>query len=256
MWLLAASIFAALKLQTWLGARGRPAAPARRLGYLLAWPGLDADAFLAASPPPKAGGGEWLAAALKTLAGTALVAVASLALPSPPAAVWAWVGMSGLILALHCGLFHLLSCAWRAAGVAALPLMDSPLLAASLSEFWGRRWNRAFRDWGHRSIFGPLRKRLGARAALLGVFLASGLIHDLVISVPAGGGYGGPTLYFLIQAAGAFAERSRWGRRLGLASGAAGRAFTVAALLFPVGLLFHSTFIDIVAIPFLEALSP
>src|SRR3712207_8481667 len=42
----------------------------------------------------------------------------------------------------------------------------------------------------------------------------------------AGSGYGLPTIYFLIQAAGLFVERSVLGKRLGLARGLPGRAWT------------------------------
>ena len=46
MWLLAVTIYGALKLTSWLG-RGRGTAPAwKHALYLFAWPGMDADAFL------------------------------------------------------------------------------------------------------------------------------------------------------------------------------------------------------------------
>ena len=142
-----------------------------------------------------------------------------------------WVGMIGVVMILHFGSFHLLSCAWRRLGVQARPLMDAPLRSTSLSEFWGRRWNTAFRDLTHRFLFRPLRRALGARGAIFAGFLFSGFVHDAVISWPASGGYGGPTLFFLFQALGMMAERSRWGRRLGLGSGARGWCFTMGTLL-------------------------
>jgi alginate O-acetyltransferase complex protein AlgI len=132
--------------------------------------------------------------------------------------------------------------------------MQAPLLATSLSEFWGRRWNLAFRDLVHAYLFRPLAPRIGATYAMLAVFLASGIMHDLVITLPARGGWGGPTLYFLIQAAGALAERSRRGRRLGLGSGIVGRLFSGALLVLPLPLLFPAAFVERVVLPFLVAL--
>lgn len=89
---------------------------------------------------------------------------------------------------------------------------------------------------------------------MLLVFLISGLIHDLVISLPARGGYGLPTLYFLIQGTGLLIERTRVGRRLGLGGGWRGRIFTWLATVLPVGLLFHPPFIHQVILPMLRAI--
>ena len=94
--------------------------------------------------------------------------------------------------------------------------MRAPAVATSLSAFWGERWNRGFNELAHELIFHKTFRRLGVAWAMLLVFLASGLIHDLVISVPAGTWFGLPTAYFVLQGIGVLIERSRWGRRAGL----------------------------------------
>ena len=132
--------------------------------------------------------------------------------------------------------------------------MDRPLSSTNLSEFWGRRWNTAFRDLTHRFLFRPCALWFGPRWGILAGFLFSGAIHDLVISVPAQGGYGGPTAFFAIQGAGMVIERSRFSRRLGLGSGWAGRLFAAVVLIAPAGLLFHRPFVVGIIVPFMRAL--
>lgn len=271
MWSLAFSIYASLKLLTWLDA-GESAGHSwrRSLGYLLLWPGMDARAFFhgrrtVARPSLR----EWLFAALKLAAGCALiwgaVPLASAVFPSSGSAPggfeggWqplalGWLGMTGLVMTLHFGLFHLLSLSWRAAGVDARPIMQSPLLSASLTEFWGRRWNLAFRDLAHAYVFRPLAASAGSVAAMLAVFFVSGIVHDAVITLPAGGGWGGPTLYFLLQGTGVLMERSRGGRRIGLGRGTAGRVFAAAVLVLPLPLLFPAVFVERIALPTLAFL--
>jgi len=151
--------------------------------------------------------------------------------------------MTGLLLTLHCGLFHVLSIAWRFAGIDAKPIVRAPLLASSLTDFWGRRWNLAFRDLAHHYVFRPLASRLGIAGATMTVFLLSGIVHDLVISVPVNAGFGWPTIYFLLQGIALLAERSRLGQHLGLGRGWTGRAFAALVVLAPLGLLFHQAFV-------------
>lgn len=253
MWTLAAAIYAGCKWLTW-----HAASPAgtrcRQAAYLLAWPGLDATGFFDVRTRREAvPANEWIAGTIALVTGACLLfAIARLAAANLYAA--GWIGMVGLVLVLHFGSFHLLSCAWRAAGVRARPLMNRPLAATSLSDFWGRRWNTAFRDLTHRFLFQPLAARLGSRWGILAGFLFSGLVHDLVISVPARGGYGRPTVYFAIQGAGMLFERSGTARRIGLASGTRGWLFTMSVLVAPVALLFHPAFVVGVIVPFMRAI--
>src|SRR3954453_4582600 len=107
--------------------------------------------------------------------------------------------MAGFSCVVHFGLFDLMAAAWRRAGVPVEKLFVCPLAARSLADFWGNRWNRAFSGFSRDLLFLPTARRFGGRLATLAVFCFSGLVHELVISLLAGGGYGGPMLYFLPQ---------------------------------------------------------
>ena len=257
MWALSAAVFAACKWLTWRYTPVSRAPAWRHVAYLVAWPGLDAKAFLDPRPLPRERRptpGEWAFAGAKLAFGVALVWGIVPLVPADGPLLRGWVGMAGLIFLLHFGSFHLLSCAWRAAGVDAKPLMHWPVLAESASAFWGKRWNTAFRDLTHRFLFRPLAGRLGARAGVAAGFLFSGIVHDLVISLPAGGGYGWPTLYFTLQGLGLLVERSKFGKRLGLGNGWRGRMFTAVVVVGPVYGLFHPPFVREVVLPFLDAI--
>lgn len=256
MWLLAISIYSGLKLLTWFRCTA-PAPVWKQAAYLFAWPGMDADAFLDPSAQPVARPSlrEWAFAGAKTTAGLALLFVLAPSVLGRSPRLAAWLGAVGVVLVLHFGLFHLLSCLWRRVGVTATPIMNRPIGAKGLSEFWGRRWNLAFRDLAHRFVFRPLAPRFGASAALSAGFFASGLVHELVISLPAGAGWGGPTAYFVVQGAGVLAERSELGRRWRLRRAAAGRFFAAGVVLLPCPLLLHHPFMEGVMAPFVLSLA-
>jgi alginate O-acetyltransferase complex protein AlgI len=213
---------------------------------------MDAAAFLLPAPSARPPVSEWSSALGKTLLGAVVFLGLARRLPPEAAYIAGWVGMIGAVLMLHFGSFHLASCAWRAVGVDARPLMNWPLASVSLGEFWGWRWNTAFRDLTYRFLFRPLTRSFGPRRALLAGFLVSGLVHELVISIPAGGGYGGPTVFFLVQAAGIVTERSRFGRAIGLRNGARGWGFAMCLLTAPVGALFPAPFVLRIVVPFMH----
>jgi hypothetical protein len=257
MWAIAFALYAGCKWLTFGEARrsGVATTRTRAIGYLLAWPGMDASTFLRVTEhPAKPGAAEWLSSSGKTLFGVALVwIVARTAAPVSPL-LTGWAGMIGLIFFLHFGMFHLLSLAWRNAGVNAPPIMRSPVLARSLAEFWGRRWNTAFHELAHRFTFRPMRRVADTTFATLGVFLLSGLVHDLVISLPARGGFGLPTGYFFVQGLAMVGERTRLGRRIGLGRGLRGWLFTVIVTAGPAYWLFHPAFMERVILPMLHAI--
>jgi hypothetical protein len=257
MWVMCFTLYAGCKWLTLHDALLRsPAVPAaHRAAYLLAWPGMDPAAFLhGCVPAMHPSRREWAWATGKLGLGLILTWGLAGRLMAERPGLAGWTGMVGLIYVLHFGIFHLLSIVWRRIGFRAEPLMRNPLFATSLADFWGRRWNAAFHELVHRYTFRPLLRPIGAAGATMVVFLLSGLIHEAVISLPAHGGYGGPTAYFLLNGAALLAEHSTTGRRLGLGGGWRGRAFTLGVAAAPVGLLFHPPFVRNVILPFLHAI--
>ncbi len=256
MWILSFVIYLSLKWLTWWRARTRVARSAwRSAAYLFAWPGMDAEAFLDASqrvPPPAPA--TWLWAIFETILGTILFWVVTRSIPQGEPLLRGWVAMLGLILLLHFGTFQIVALLWQSVGVKAEPIMSAPLRSTSLGEFWGKRWNLGFRQLAHELIFRRLHRILGAEAAGFLVFVASGLLHDLVISLPARGGYGLPTLYFLLQGTGMTIEHSRFGKRLGLGQGVRGWCFMIMFLTVPIFWLFHPWFVMRVILPFMQAI--
>jgi predicted DCC family thiol-disulfide oxidoreductase YuxK len=256
MWTLAAVIFAGCKWLTWKEASGRSQISAgSSLAFLLGWVGMDAERFLAdARNPARPTWAEWMVALSKTLLGVVLIWCVARSVPVDAPLIRGWFGLVGIVFVLHFGTFHLLALLWRLFGIDARPIMRSPLLATSLSDFWSRRWNLAFHQLAEREIFRPLLRRTNASFAFFATFLMSGVVHDIVISIPARGGYGKPTCYFLLQGLGVLAERSAFGKSLGLNRGWRGRAFAWLMTLAPVPLLFHEPFITRIILPFLEAI--
>lgn len=255
MWSLAGSIYFGLKWLTWWNARTRaPHARWRSIAYLLTWPGMDAPAFLndkdrVAAPLAR----KWLLAAAEIATGAMLFWLGARFVPEAHPMLRGWAGMLGIIFLLHFGLFQMLALFWQRVGIHADPIMSNPLRSASLSEFWGKRWNLGFRQLSYDLLFHPLHRAVGVGFTGFIVFVVSGLIHDLVISVPARGGYGLPTLYFALQGVGVATERSRLGRRAGLRGGVSGRLFMVFFTAVPVYLLFPPPFVLRVIIPFMKA---
>ncbi|KAF8414189.1 hypothetical protein HHK36_002188 [Tetracentron sinense] len=68
------------------------------------------------------------------------------------------------------------------------PQFDEPYLSTSLQDFWGRRWNIMASSLLRPTVYDPLRslstrivgRKWAPLPAILGTFIASGLIHELI----------------------------------------------------------------------------
>ena len=127
------------------------------------------------------------------------------------------------------------------AGRVLCPVHARPLLAPSLSKFWGRYWNRWVSDWLRHLIFAPL-LRTPYRAAFA-VFVISGLWHEIVLGLPyylAGHSpiFGSMTLFFLLQGLALILEPKLIRHRPVLR-----RIYGLIAVIVPSPLLFNDAFL-------------
>jgi hypothetical protein len=168
-----------------------------------------------------------------------------------PLLVRAWVGIVGMALIVLFVRFDVVVLLFRWLGFAVEKFFDCPIAATSLAEFWGGRWNRIMSALLRDVLFLPLSRRVGTIAATGVVFFASGVLHE-TIAIRGGTGYGGPTLYFLIQGAGVLIENRGAFRRTLRRKPWLGRAWTAAFVVGPLALLFHPQFVLTVMVPMLR----
>jgi Membrane bound O-acyl transferase family len=198
-------------------------------------------------PLPDKGANIVVAIAKISLGAVLLFGLARLA---PHPLLTGWIGMIGMMLVLHFGIFALLAIAWRAYGIDVRPIMDAPLKSTTLGEFWGRRWNGAFNQLVFEIVFRPVARSTGPLLGTIVAFLVSGLIHELVISLPARADYGLPTAYFLLQGCGVLVQH----RVTSVRRRAAGRFLTLLIVAGSAFWLFHPPFVRGVILPFMKAI--
>ena len=228
-----------------------------RLGLLLyftIWPGVELRAFRQRAL--RVGYGEddhekqrdLFRGAGCLVAGAALLVALAWNLEQISFAAATWLTFAALLLIVHFGLGAMLPWAIRQIGFRVGPLFRAPEKSDSLADFWSRRWNLPFVEMDRLLFLRPLRKRLGARGALLGVFVVSGVFHELGISYPALAGWGGPLLYFAIQGVLVAFIEPRLPQKLR-------RTGAWLAILVPLPLLFHAPFRADLILPLVQWLS-
>ncbi len=253
MILIASTLFFAIKTQTLLMYRAKLKTKRADLAkidfpsclvWYSVWWGLKPSEFFSRRSLVSLNKNELLFVGAKILLGLVLI---TLIVPRVHASeqplLAGWLGMVGIVFCMHFGYSHLSAVIMQSRGRNVTPIMNNPALAKTVSEFWGKRWNLAFRDYAHITLFMPLAKKWGAAIGALAGFAFSGVIHELAISVPARGGYGWPMLYFLIQGLAVLIER-RMTKSGWLDSDSFGsRIWTIAIVALPAPLLFHQAFV-------------
>jgi alginate O-acetyltransferase complex protein AlgI len=241
MLLIVSITFVAMKLVTLAVARVR-LAPAQILAFF-AWGGMRPALFTTLGNAPRPGARALaMRGARNAAAGVALFIVARIGVPHSEA-VAIGLAMIALSLIVHFGVFDLLAAFWRTRGVAADALFRAPLASRSLAEFWSRRWNIGYSEMIAAVVHRPIRERFGPTTALAASFLASGLLHELAITVPVGAAYGLPTLYFALHGIGVALERRMTTQP--------GRVWVFLWVVLPLPLCFPPAFLRIIVLPLL-----
>lgn len=134
------------------------------------------------------------------------------------------------------GVHHLIVGLAKLRGRGVAGLLDQPILSASFSQFWGRRWNRLVQGNLDRAFFRPYSRRGKWIRGTLAAFGASGIMHVIAVLdaeqprvtlVPSAAVMG----FFLIHAGLVLAER-----RLGWHRQPKGRVALLTARVRTIGL--------------------
>jgi alginate O-acetyltransferase complex protein AlgI len=137
-------------------------------------------------------------------------------------------------LGFHFGALRVLKGALRAAGYPVRTLFPNVLASRGIGDFWSKRWNVGYSQMMQRLVGRPVEHRLGSGAGVMAVFLGSGVLHELAITLPVRSGVGLPTLYFALHGMLTLFER-KLGRPIG-------RLPALLAVVLPLGLLFPPAF--------------
>jgi hypothetical protein len=120
---------------------------------------------------------------------------------------FAYTGVAGAL-----GLFEFV---YRACGLRPPIFHQQPILATSVGEFWGRRWNRIVGSWLFAAFYRPLAARGQPGWGLIAAFVASAVLHLYFTWAAVGLGAGARmALFFVLQLPPLWLERrlaqSRW----------------------------------------------
>ena len=127
----------------------------------------------------------------------------------------------------------------RFVGYDTTPIINNVLSSRTVSDFW-QLYNTRVHSWFHLNLFRPARRVSPAWGVAL-VFIANGLLHELMFGVTTGRFDGYQLLFFLTQIPAVLVSgrMRKFAIRNGLLGEALVRCFTIAWMLMTTMLFFH-----------------
>lgn len=137
-------------------------------------------------------------------------------------------------LGFHFGALRVLKGCLRAAGFPVRTLFPNVLETQGIGDFWSRRWNVGYSQMMQRLVGRPVEALVGPNAAMMTIFVVSGVLHEIAITLPVRSGFGLPTAFFTLHGILSLLEK-RWGRQFG-------KIPALLAVVLPLGMLFPPAF--------------
>jgi len=167
--------------------------------FLFAWPGVVASHFAGPRRKQSIDASRFLSAWARMATGVLSTLLLAIYAPRLSGQALGLGGMAALLLTVHLGIADLLPWLLRWVGFDVPLLFDRPWAASSLHGFWSRRWNVAFIEMNRVFFLRRFYRHFGRRTCRFLIFGLSGILHELVLSVPALGGWGLPFGHFVLH---------------------------------------------------------
>jgi predicted DCC family thiol-disulfide oxidoreductase YuxK len=223
------------------------------LVYLVLWPGMDPKPFFDKVNRNAQAGNLILFGLIRFAIGCAFIILIAFYAVHLSMTALEWFGIAALLFTIHLSFSDVLTGIPRTKGWGVARLFNNPFNSKSLHEFWSKRWNVAFIEMDRILFFKPLQRLFGIRGAIFGVFVVSGILHELAISYPAQSGWGLPFAYFILQGILVLLETTklkikRW-------PSIVRRLWTYFWILSPLPILFHGAFRSKLIVPLFQILN-
>lgn len=137
-------------------------------------------------------------------------------------------------IGFHFGALRVLKAIHRCWGFPVRTLFPNPLATTGIMDFWSKRWNVGYSQMMQRVVGRPLAARFGANIGTLAIFIFSGVLHEIAITLPCQSHFGWPTLYFTLHGLLHLTEKTFRFRF--------GKIPTLMAVILPMPLLFPPAF--------------